>query len=141
MAYVPPNAATFKARFPEFASLTDPFIQILLDEADIFTDGRWVDRDRSVAVLHLAAHAAQQSLLAQQEFSSSSGDSNTTDDSFLFVKTIRFSDREITWDKKKSSGSSSSSSSSRMGSPYADTIYGQRFLQLRQRNIGGPLVV
>lgn len=151
MAYSIPTKEDFKARFPEFADLGDPLIVLLLEEADAFTDARWDDRDRKIAVLHLAAHAALQITLTQSAFaaaagssSSSEGGSTTTDTQE--IKSVSFGSSSVTFGSAstKSSSSIASSSSSpglRVGAAYVDTIYGQMFLSLRRRNIGGPVVV
>jgi hypothetical protein len=141
MAYTTPTKETFKARFSEFASLGDDLIDILLSEADLFADQRWSDADRTVGVLHLAAHAAQQALLAQAAFGTSGSHTTTDDDTFLFVKSVRFADREVTFDRRRAAASSSSGGGSSMHSPYSDTSYGQMYLRLRSRNIGGPIVL
>jgi hypothetical protein len=144
MAYQAPDATQFKARFPEFSAIGDPLIEALLEEASLFADERWQDADRRVAVLHLAAHAAQQSRLAQLQFGTSSeGSSEEDDESMMYVKTIRFADREVTWDRKSSSSSSKLfvDQTAKAGSPYEATIYGQTYLRLRERNIGGPVTI
>lgn len=144
MAYTIPDVGLFKARFPEFASLGDPLLTLLLMEADNYTDARWNEKDRTIAVLHLAAHAAQQALIAQKLFIAETETTGSTDpftDESLYISAVRFSDREVSFNRKVRSTTTTTQSSQQMGLPYNQTPYGQEFLRLRRRNIGGPIVL
>lgn len=56
MAYVPPIASDLQARFPEFASVSYTLVNLILDEAEAQVGGTWLERDRKLATLYLAAH-------------------------------------------------------------------------------------
>lgn len=144
MAYEAPTAEEFKARFPEFAAIGDPLIGILLDEAGLFADVRWSDADRKVAVLHLAAHAAQQFQLMQAAAGIITGGSSSEETlGEMYVKSVKFADREVTWEKPKTKTTEGMAVSTmpKLGSVYSETIYGQLYLRLLRRNVGGPVVI
>jgi hypothetical protein len=56
MAYVVPDAATFKVRYPEFAPVPDALVSLVLQEAVDQVGDSWLDRDRARAQMLLAAH-------------------------------------------------------------------------------------
>lgn len=56
MAYVAPTATTFKARFAEFADVSDVLIGLVLQEAFDDVGDTWLERDRARAQMLLAAH-------------------------------------------------------------------------------------
>lgn len=54
--YIEPTAADLKARFPEFASVADATLELILAEAIGQVGDTWLERDRRPAQLYLAAH-------------------------------------------------------------------------------------
>lgn len=56
MAYVAPTATTFKARYPEFAPVSDALVGLIIDEAIVQVGDTWLERDRARAQMLLAAH-------------------------------------------------------------------------------------
>lgn len=56
MAYTPPDAVALKARFPEFVSVPDNLVGLILAEAIGQVGESWIERDRAPATLYLAAH-------------------------------------------------------------------------------------
>jgi len=56
MAWLPPPAAVFKTRFPEFTALADVYLDLIIAEAAGAVPDTWKDADRSVGVLFLTAH-------------------------------------------------------------------------------------
>lgn len=56
MAYVPPTSTDLKARFPEFSSVSDTLLDLILAEAQEQVGETWLERDRKPATLYLAAH-------------------------------------------------------------------------------------
>lgn len=56
MAYVAPTPATFKARYPEFASVSDALVQLVLNDAIDQVGDTWFERDRARGQMLLAAH-------------------------------------------------------------------------------------
>lgn len=56
MAYTEPTAGTFKARYPEFAPVSNDLITLVLQEAISQVGDTWVEKDRARAQMLLAAH-------------------------------------------------------------------------------------
>lgn len=56
MAYVPPTASDLKQRFPEFATVSNALVGLILAEASAQVGETWLERDRKPATLCLAAH-------------------------------------------------------------------------------------
>lgn len=56
MAYAAPTPATLKTRYPSFAAVDDAAIQYWLDDALRFVTDRWIEDDRSPAMMAYAAH-------------------------------------------------------------------------------------
>lgn len=56
MVYVPPTASDLKARFPEFTSVPDATVNLILAEAINAVGETWLERDRKIATIYLAAH-------------------------------------------------------------------------------------
>lgn len=52
----PPTAADLAARFPAFAAVPSSALDTALGEAQARVDGRWIDGDRAIGVMLLAAH-------------------------------------------------------------------------------------
>lgn len=56
MAFVAPTASDLKARFPEFGSVSNDLINLILAEALPKVGETWIEADRRPAILYLAAH-------------------------------------------------------------------------------------
>lgn len=56
MAYTQPTTADFKARYPQFASVSDALVQLVLDESAPLVGESWLERDRRPALMLLVAH-------------------------------------------------------------------------------------
>lgn len=56
MAYTEPTIEDLKARFPAFASVPDPTLTMILNEAIAAVGELWLERDRAPAQLYYAAH-------------------------------------------------------------------------------------
>ncbi|RVT93699.1 DUF4054 domain-containing protein [Sphingomonas crocodyli] len=56
MAYQPATPATLKMRYPAFASVPDETIQYWLTDSLRAVDDSWIEGDRAVAEMALAAH-------------------------------------------------------------------------------------
>jgi hypothetical protein len=56
MAHTPPTLNEFKTRFPQFADVSDPLLQMVLDEAMTQVDDSWLDQDYKNAIMYLMAH-------------------------------------------------------------------------------------
>jgi len=56
MAYTEPTPADLKARYPAFAGVGDPTLQLYLDDAADMVSPSWLERDYIPAKCALAAH-------------------------------------------------------------------------------------
>jgi hypothetical protein len=120
----------FKARFSEFAKLSDPPIAAVLNTADVYLDDvMWSPRDFPLARMLWAAH-----LLTLQQTVAANSTIDGTGMSDLFVRSIRFGDRTVTFEQRQSF--MSAQAGMEPGEILlSSTTYGQLFLQLRSRNI------
>lgn len=128
MAYVAPTPTTFKARFPEFAPVSDALVGLVLDEAFAAVGETWLERDRARAQMLLTAH------LLTIEGEPDRTVSGTASAGTGSVKRIKVGDVETEF---ASPGASSGVS---MG-VYGSTTYGQQFAALMRMNFGGPIAV
>lgn len=129
MAYTAPNAADFKARFPEFAAVPDPQITAVLGEVTTsYVDDSWREADYAPAIMYYTAH-----LLAQQGVLAPAGlpGPNTVGP----VTSFRLGDASVGYGSRAGAGSGSS------GSSLDATFYGQEYQRLLRANRGGPRVV
>lgn len=115
MAYVPPTAEDFVARFPEFDG-QDDVIALVLPEAERSADGTWNDTDRKNAVMYFAAH-----LISMGE-SIGAGGAAIASESLGPI-------------------SVSYSKGSQNSSVLMSTSYGVQYRDLLKRNRGGPVVI
>jgi hypothetical protein len=129
MAYVAPTPTTFKARYPEFAPVSNDLITLVLAEAVDQVGDTWLERDRARAQMLLAAHT----LTMEGEpgrTASGSGIAATG-----AVKRRKVGDVEVEF--AGFSGGSGAGS----GSGYAATSYGQEFMALMRKNFPTALAV
>lgn len=142
MAYIFPTVDDFRAKFPEFADLDDETIQTLLDEAGRNVDETWTEGDYTNAILYLAAHYHQLSLMAANE----SGGTGTGEDASgvpagSMITSEHIGPIAVSYGKSTSATSAGSSGSGAYPSPFGTTIYGQRYLDLLKKNIPAVLVI
>lgn len=130
MVYVPPTAEEVKARFPEFAPVSDTLINLLLAEAIPQVGETWVERDRKPATLYLVAH-----MLAME-----GEPGRTTTGTGIGVsgpmRRRKVGDVETEF---AAFGANSRGGTSATG--YDATTYGQRFLELMRKNFPAVAVV
>lgn len=135
------DIANFKAAVPEFASLPDPVLSNALDECDMWLDAAmWHPPDFVYARWFLTAHNLKMEMGIGG--ATSGGGSGSTSDisSDLFVRMVAFGERRVMFGERKVS-----TTEGQITGPGAaqmeDTIYGQKFLRLRSRNIIGILTI
>ena len=146
---LPPTVAEFRAMFPEFSDVDDAHIQVYLDIAMEWVDTYWFPRDAKVAVMYAAAHFL--SLHDQASGGEISGEGEVGGGGVvdpelgkIWVKTVRFRDRQVTYDRvgtdlqKQSGGSGASASSEEF---WEATPYGQMYLSYRRRNVAHIAVI
>lgn len=130
MAYVPPTAADLKARFSEFATVSDTLVNLILAEAQAQVGETWLERDRKPATLYLAAHLMA---MEGEPLRSNAGAVAATSATGP-IKRVKVGDSETEF--AGGGGSSGEGASS-----YTATEYGRRFLELMRRNFPAVAVV
>lgn len=125
MAYVPPTPASFKLRYPEFASVDDALVQLVLDEAIADVGETWLEKDRARAQMLLAAHNLS---LMPAANAVAGGTVNAG-----AVKRRKVGDVETEF------AGSGGSSTTHAG--FGASTYGQEYYRLMRLNFPSPLVV
>jgi hypothetical protein len=120
MAYVVPNAAAFKLRFPTFAAVADATITAALAEGAGRVDSTWREADYAPAIMLYAAHVLVMD-----------GHGASNEVMLAGFKRVKVGSLEL----ERSDGRSASAGT--LGS----TSYGTRFTELVRLNFSGPLVV
>lgn len=129
MAYTQPTAGTFKARYPEFAPVSDDLVTLVLQEAIAQVGDTWVEKDRARAQMLLAAHT----LTMEGEpgrTTTGQGSAGTGP-----IKRDKVGDVETEFAMPSASNGSSGLSG------YMLTSYGKDFLDLMRRNFPAVAVV
>jgi len=143
------DIVAFKAAYPEFATDSDATIAAVFNTADVFLESdTWIrQRDFAKAQQLWVAHilTLKNMLGGNLVFGGSSSSSTTTTSgglTDLFVRSIKIGERLVSFDRRQLLNTNKASQSTGAG-PGEDnlllTLYGNLFLQLRQRNF--PLVV
>lgn len=130
MTYVEPTAASFKQRFPGFASVSDAIVQSVLAEAIPQVGETWIERDRVPAILYLTAHM----LIMEGQPAASAADAMNTVTRGP-VKRVKVGDVETEF----TGGSSGAGGGSGIAASLSSSEYGRRYLELMRRNF--PAVV
>lgn len=119
----------FKVRYPEFSSVSNALISLVMDEASARIGDTWVDGDGNRARMLLTAHIltmeGEPGRTATGQGSAGTG----------LVKRDKVGDVETEFAVPSSSTGSSSTSA------YASTFYGQQYLDLVRRNFPAVAVV
>lgn len=129
MPYVQPTPATFKARYPEFAPVSDALIQLMLNEAFDEVGDTWLERDRARAQMLLVAHR----LTLEGE-----PDRTTSGSGSAGIGAIK---RDKVGDSETEFFGVSGSDGSGSAYGYSLTAYGREFLALLRKNFPAVAVV
>ena len=132
------DIAAFRGQFAEFSSVNDPDIAAIMNTVDVLIDGRkWPNQlDFAKARMQLAAHMI---ILQQQQASNSVGAGTGLGLSDLFVRQIRFGERNVSFQQRK--GFTDSANSAPGEAMLGLTTYGQTYEILRARNIPAIAVI
>lgn len=126
----------FRSRFPEFEDSKDGEIAAAIEMAALWVDASVFEpTDFPVAIQLWAAH--YMTLLQAQLASAQLAGGGMTD---TFVRSIGFGERRVMFGER-GAGRGGSASSAPGESMLENTIYGQLFLLLRQRNSIGVEIV
>jgi hypothetical protein len=147
---LPPTVDEFRKVFPEFVDVSDEQVQFYLDTAMQWIDTFWYPIDAKLAVLYAAAHYLylhDQASGGTITGGSESGGGGVVADpevGKIWVKSVRFRDRQVTYDRvaagadKQGGGASTSSAASEF---WESTPYGEMYLSFRRRNVPHVAVV
>ncbi len=123
MAYVQPDAAALKLRFPAFAAVDDTVVNYWLTDARLTVTDAWIEADRAPAEMELAAHN-----MAVTGVGAATGPAAAL--ASLGITEFQSGSRSASFDATVSRESNSGA--------YGSTKYGAMFLRRLARNFGGP---
>jgi hypothetical protein len=140
MPFTTPTVADFRVKFPELADRPDPVIIPQLAEASLWVvpdPEFWEEADYFHALLLLAAHYLLLSEASEGNPNDPGGGGGTASAVQTFVQRVTIGDRSVSYGKVDTTGSSGGGGG---GASIAEefllrTIYGERYLLLRNRNI------
>lgn len=127
MAYMQPDAAALKARFPRFDEVADATIEVYLTDARRSVDSSWCEDDRALGEMLLAAHGLTLEGLGKgteaELLAEGMGD----------IRSLRSGSFQFT---RSDGDGAAMGSAGQIGS----TTYGRRWLELLKSNRGGAMV-
>jgi len=129
MAYVVPTAAELKAKLPRFAAVSDSRVTSAIDEAVDEIPLTWRESDYKPGVIYLAAHIMVIDGVLDDIGGTSVTVGGTTYETAGALSGVKVGDVDVRFG---TSGGGAGGGISRTG--YASTVYGQRYLELLQRN-------
>ena len=139
MAYDTPTIADFRAKFPNLVDtngevLEDVYIDGLIVEANRSVDDTWTDGDYAVAILYLAAHYHELTLLADAETAGAVEGAPAGQ----VISSEHIGPISVSYGKSTSASGSGGSATT---SEFAMTVNGQRYRDLLIKNIPAVLVI
>lgn len=126
MPYTLPTAANLKARFPEFASVSDAIVTEAIQEASGMVDQSWMEDDYQIAIMLAACH------IMALEGRGTGPDSKSNSGYAASFQTIKSGQLTLTRGNASAYGD---------GSWWGSTRYGRRFWYYLRRNRAGMRVV
>jgi len=139
VTYIAPTVGKFKARFPEFSIVNDALVSEILDEAISAVGANWLEKDRALGQILLAAHnlaiegepgRSQATIDGRPANGPTLGAVTELKDRDAFV---RLSDRAATVRAGSNRGDS--------GKAYLETPYGERYYKLLRKNVASVVCV
>ena len=126
MAYVQPDSATLKLRYPAFAAVDDAVVEYWLTDARLIVTDAWADVDRANAEMALAAHN-----MALNGYGTAGG--AVGDLAAMGVESFKSASMSVSFNAAAVQRSGDGG--------YSSTRYGVAFLPYLRRNVGGPRLV
>lgn len=126
MAYSAPTASTLKTRYPAFAGVLDATVEVWLTDARLIVTDSWIENDRAIAEMLLAAH----NMIKVGVAGLTSGLVGTM--AGMGVTSFKSGSFDVSFN--------SDAAKVRAGSGYASTDYGAQFMVYLRRNRGGPYI-
>ena len=149
---MPPTIAEFRAAFPEFQSATDAQIQMALDTAMTWVDVWWFWPDAKLAVMYAAAHYLWLHDKASGGLITGGGGAGggtppviDSEAGLIWVKTVRFRDRMVTYDRVSGAADASGSDKQTVTASseefWNSSPYGSLYLSFLRRNVPHVAVI
>lgn len=147
---LPPTVAEFRVMFPEFSEVSDEMVQLRLDEGMLWVDAFWYPVDAKFAVLYAAAHylslhdKASGGEISSGEEGGGGGSVVDPEIGKVWIKSVRFRDRSISYERVGASDTKESGSGSEAAASaefWESTPYGQMYLSYRRRNVPHVAVI
>jgi hypothetical protein len=151
---MPPTVDEFRKLFPEFADISDEHVQFYLDIGVSWVDTFWDLQDAKVASMYVAAHyiwihdLASGGTLSSEAGGGSGGGGSTSpidpEVGKIWIKSVRFRDRQVTYERVGMASDSSKSSGQEANASaefWESSPYGLMYLSLRRRNVPHCAVV
>lgn len=142
MALTPPLASVFTGRYPEFSSVGAGLLNAVLAEAPSYVDESWLSGDQQQAMMLYAAHVlavegepARSNAVANGTAAASQSPALTGG-----VDSVKVGDVAIKYGSNNGGASSGAAGFDGADDAFASTVYGQRFLMLRDRSFATVLV-
>lgn len=124
MSVTVPSAATFKARHPRFASVSDDTVTLYLTEASRYVNDCWNSDDATSAMMFLAAHE-----MVMEGALNPTGNAPGIGNQITLVKA---GEVQTEFDTK----GADDGIGGQLWATYRSTIYGRKYLELAARNGG-----
>ena len=137
MSYVQPTAETFKIRFPEFGSVGDALIDLVIDEAVSVVGDTWLEKDRARAQMLLVAHNLSMEGEPQRSVSTLSGETPDNPQQGA-ISSIKVGDVAISYSNRPSQNNPGTGA---IGNELLKTSYGARYLEILKLNFRGPIAI
>jgi hypothetical protein len=144
----PPTVEQFRARFPEFANISDGAIENAINDASCWADSTWIDTacfDCTKAIGYLAAHYLMLALFAATLVPDvvTDDEGNTILIPGGSVTSLHFESMSVSFNPPTAKQTAQGSSGAGIGDQYGltSTPYGQRYLELLKVNKPAVLVV
>jgi Protein of unknown function (DUF4054) len=149
---MPPTIAEFRAAFPELAGASDDQIQMAIDTGMTWVDTWWFWPDAKLAVMYAAAHYLWLQDKASGGMITGGGGSGggtppvvDPEVGLIWVKTVRFRDRLVTYDRVSGSAAGTEGKTDKVTSSAQDfwnsSPYGQLYLSFLRRNVPHVAVI
>lgn len=117
MPYTVPTASDLKARYPAFAEVSSPLIELVIADAARNVDQSWIEGDYQPAIMALSAH-----MLIEE------GATGRSTEAAGAITSSKLGDAQDSY---------AGLTSAQSAGEYSSTSYGRKFMQLRAQNCQG----
>lgn len=127
------TTTSMKLKFLEFADIDDSIIEFAIEEASYSGGGNWT-RGYDIAVMYLSAHLISAGLASKIAIDTMLGSS----DGLISKETIG---RMSIAYKVDDPAAAAASNAGATVDDFESSSYGRRYLEMRDMNFGGPVIV